>query len=545
MLALAVDAVAELVAHAKDGDHVAGHLGGALEVVAGAGGDVADDDLLGDAAAQEHGHVVDHLVARLQAPVLFGDGQRIAQRLAAADDGDLVDGVCVVEQVAHQRVAALVVGDAAALLLVGDVPLALQAGDLALEGLVELLGADAALVAAGGQQGGLVHEVGEVCAGEATRELGDLLEVDGRCQRLALGVDLEDLLATLGIGGLHGDLAVEAARAQQGGVEDVDAVGGGDEDDGLVLLEAVHLDQQLVEGLLALVVAAAHAGAALAADGVDLVDEDDGGGCLLGLREEVAHAGCAHAHEHLDEVRARDAKEGDAGLARDSLGEQGLAGARGAHQQDAAGDLGAHGLVLGGVVEEVLNLLELVDDFVDAGDVGEADVGDLLGVLLGLGLAKLHLLVGGARHLAQEEDHDAEEEQEGDDRGEQRHHQAVGGDVDGVLDIGMRGHELLKGVIAHVGAAEGARRLGGRIFSRCVVEAVERGLGGVVNDLGHAVLVHSGHELAGGDGVDFLLGLVDTPELARDDGDEDAGDEGVQDEGATFAVAAVVAGVVV
>ena len=40
-------------------------------------------------------------------------------------------------------------------------------------------------------------------------------------------------------------------------------------------VEAVHLDQQLVERLLALVVALADAGAALAPDGVELVDEHD------------------------------------------------------------------------------------------------------------------------------------------------------------------------------------------------------------------------------------------------------------------------------
>jgi hypothetical protein len=70
-------------------------------------------------------------------------------------------------------------------------------------------------------------------------------------------------------------------------------------------VEAVHLDQELVEGLLPLVVPAAQAGAAVAADGVDLVDEDDGGRLGLGLLEEVAHAAGADAHEHLDEVRAR------------------------------------------------------------------------------------------------------------------------------------------------------------------------------------------------------------------------------------------------
>ncbi len=57
------------------------------------------------------------------------------------------------------------------------------------------------------------------------------------------------------------DLAVEAARAQQRGVEDVGAVGGAHHDDAGVAAEAVHVDQQLVERLLALVVALPDAGA--------------------------------------------------------------------------------------------------------------------------------------------------------------------------------------------------------------------------------------------------------------------------------------------
>jgi hypothetical protein len=48
-------------------------------------------------------------------------------------------------------------------------------------------------------------------------------------------------------------------------------------------LEAVHLGEDLVERLLALVVAAGDARAALPADGVDLVDEDDARRRLLRL----------------------------------------------------------------------------------------------------------------------------------------------------------------------------------------------------------------------------------------------------------------------
>ena len=86
---------------------------------------------------------------------------------------------------------------------------------------------------------------------------------------------LEDLLAPDDVGVRHDDLPVEAARAEQRRVEHVGTVGGGDQDDALVRLEAIHLDEQLVQRLLALVIAAAEAGAAMPPDGVDFVDEDD------------------------------------------------------------------------------------------------------------------------------------------------------------------------------------------------------------------------------------------------------------------------------
>ena len=70
---------------------------------------------------------------------------------------------------------------------------------------------------------------------------------------------LEDLLAPLDVGPRHDHLAVEAPGPEQRRVEHVGPVGGRDEDDALVGLEAVHLDQELVQRLLALVVAAAEA----------------------------------------------------------------------------------------------------------------------------------------------------------------------------------------------------------------------------------------------------------------------------------------------
>ena len=49
---------------------------------------------------------------------------------------------------------------------------------------------------------------------------------------------LEDLEAALDVGEVDGDAAVEAAGAEEGGVEGVGAVGGGEDDHARVAVEA-------------------------------------------------------------------------------------------------------------------------------------------------------------------------------------------------------------------------------------------------------------------------------------------------------------------
>ena len=132
---------------------------------------------------------------------------------------------------------------------------------------------------------------------------------------------------------------VEAAGTQEGRVEHVGPVGGGQHDHRFGLLKAVHLAQDLVERLFALVVSAAKAGTPLAADRVDFVDEQDAGGAFLGRAKQVADAGGPHADEHLNEFGAVNREEGDARLAGDGPREQRLARSRRAHQQHAFGNL--------------------------------------------------------------------------------------------------------------------------------------------------------------------------------------------------------------
>ena len=213
LLALAIGTRTQLVAHAELGDHATRQVGGLLDVVRGARGGVAEHEPLGHVAGEHAGDLVLELRLGLQVAVLHGQAHGVAEGHAAADDADLGHGVALGQDALHEGMAALVVGDDGLLLVADDAALALRAGHDALQRLAELRRADGLLVAARGQDGGLVDEVGEVRAGEAGRLLGHGLEIDLLVERLALDVHLEDLEAALHVRPVEDDLAVEAVRA--------------------------------------------------------------------------------------------------------------------------------------------------------------------------------------------------------------------------------------------------------------------------------------------------------------------------------------------
>ena len=106
-------------------------------------------------------------------------------------------------------------------------------------------------------------------------------------------MQLEDRQPAVDIRDIDGHLTIEPAGAQQRRVEDVRPVRRAHHDEPRVAGEAVHLDEDLVQRLLALVVALADAGPAFAAGRIELVDEDDRRGRLARLAKQVADPGGA------------------------------------------------------------------------------------------------------------------------------------------------------------------------------------------------------------------------------------------------------------
>src|SRR4051794_33829126 len=92
---------------------------------------------------------------------------------------------------------------------------------------------------------------------------------------------------------------------------------------------------------------------ASAAERIELVNEDDARRLLLGLREQIADTRGTDADEHLHELRAAEAEEGNLGFTRHGAREQRLAGAWRSNEQYALRDTPAQRGVLLRVLEEL------------------------------------------------------------------------------------------------------------------------------------------------------------------------------------------------
>src|SRR3989338_1411090 len=239
------------------------------------------------------------------------------------------------------------------------------------DGADEIVLRDLFAIFARSKDGRFIHEVGEIGAGESRRALGDDRELHVGPERLLACVNFQDIFAVAPVRQVDDDAPVESPRAHERGIKDVGPVARRHNDDFLVRLEAIHLHEDLIERLLALVVAAAHARAAHAAHGIYLIYEYDRGSGFLRDGEKVAHARGADADEHLDELGAGYGEERHARFTRDSPREQGFPGAGGTHQEHALGDARADLDEFLGVLEEVDDLGELRFCFPRARDVGE------------------------------------------------------------------------------------------------------------------------------------------------------------------------------
>ena len=121
----------------------------------------------------------------------------------------------------NERVADLVIGDAALFIGIETATATLRTGNDLLNGLFKIALRDRVRPSAHGQQCGLVEHICKVRAGHSGGGRCHTAKVDVSSELLAARVDLENRLPTIEIGRIHDDLAIKPARAQQCTIENL------------------------------------------------------------------------------------------------------------------------------------------------------------------------------------------------------------------------------------------------------------------------------------------------------------------------------------
>ena len=168
-------------------------------------------------------------------------------------------------------------------------------------------------------------------------------------------------------------------------------------------VEAIHFNQQRIQGLLALVIPAAETRTALTTHCVDFINKHNTGRVLAALFKHIAHASRADAHEHFNKIRSADRKERHVRLPRHRFCEQGLTGSRRAHHQHPFRNPTANRLKLLRVLQEINHFPDFLLRFIATRHVFKGHPIFFARQHLGFTLAKTHRPATGIAELPYKE----------------------------------------------------------------------------------------------------------------------------------------------
>src|SRR4029077_13660490 len=216
--------------------------------------------------------------------------------------------------------------------------------------------------------------VGQVCARKSWSAASQDEKLHILSQRNFAGVHAQNLFPAAHIRVTYHYAPVKAPRTQQCRVKHVRTIGRRHENDAFVRLETVHFHQQLVQRLLALIVATAQSRAAMASYRVNFVNEYDAGGIFLALFEQITHPARAISDEHFHKVGAGNREERNIGFACNRPSQQRFTCARRSNQQNSLGNPPTQFLELLRLAQELDDLPEFFFGLIHASHVLERNL---------------------------------------------------------------------------------------------------------------------------------------------------------------------------
>src|SRR3989344_5047433 len=210
-----------------------------------------------------------------------------------------------------------------------------------------------------GENRTFVHEIFEISSRKTGSSLGNMAQTNTRFKRLPFCMNLENCLALFDIRKIQNNSPVKPARAQERRVENIGTIGRRYDNDLISRLKTVHLNENLIERLLALVMPAAKTGTAMAPDCIDLIYKNNRRSGFLGRAKQITHTRSADTDKHLDKFRRTNMEKRNTSFSSNRAGKKSLSGTWRAHEENAARDPRANLKKFLRVFEKFNNLFEL------------------------------------------------------------------------------------------------------------------------------------------------------------------------------------------
>src|ERR1041384_3233974 len=128
--------------------------------------------------------------------------------------------------------------------------------------------------------------------------------------------------------------------------------------------------------------------AALPANRIQLVDENNAWRLAFGLLEQIANTRRSDSNKHLHEIASAERKEWNTRFSSDGFRQQRFSCPRWTNEKHSFRNLGSQRLVALGVLQKIDHLLQFVFGFIAAGHIGKAHAGIPVGYQFGAAFPK-------------------------------------------------------------------------------------------------------------------------------------------------------------
>ena len=280
--------------------------------------------------------------------------------------------------------------------------LALVTGDNSFNGFLQIFLLHHVTMHFYSSQRTLIDNVGKLCTAGSGCCPRQSAIVDIVCHMHITCMNLQDSLTALKIRQLNRNTAIKTSRTQQRLVQRFRTVGSCQNNYTLAAVKAVHFAQQLIQSLLAFIIAAELTVITAFADGIDFIDKYYARCLFLRLLEQITHTGSTHADKHFYKFTAADAEERHLSFACYRTRQQGFTCTRRANQQSTLRHISTDILVLAGIMQKINQLHQRFFGLILTCYIGKAFACLRFHIDLGIALAEAH---GVAAHALAHEVH--------------------------------------------------------------------------------------------------------------------------------------------